>query len=371
MCPEEMPKFYAINKAILSMNSMQPDRYFEKTFLYYNTHYRDSVRNQIDEFLSSELSLKIQLKGLMGSGKSYFLSDYVLRKRVQREHAKFRILYINNSEQFLRGPLTYLFNELKYMLCFDFDRDDGLDFKKWFSILNDNQSIMNKENYMNFLLELKRYYKSKGIKFILIWDQINVLYRDENKTKSGFSLYENLTESFTFFDHIILSASNNNKEINLEVEEITTIEMNPFEVFNKKEFRSLIEVEAAIFNLIPSDVKKEEISYYLSELCDILNFSITEYHFYKTTAWDDKNRCSKIKDKTAKSDQNNYFEKREIAILKSEQKFRKEYLKDINDLNFYNSTLKKIQVYNEKMHILEGTTVKKLNNFSYHFLVLL
>jgi len=284
MCPVEIPKFYAINKVILSMNSMQPDRYYEKTFLYYDTLYRDSIRNQIDELLSSELSLKIQLKGLMGSGKSYFLSDYVLRKRVQRQHAKFRILYINNSEQFLRSPLAYLFNELKYMIWFDFENNEDFDFKKWLNILNKNRCMENKTTYLEFLSELKDYYKSKGIKVILIWDQINVLYRDENKTKSGFSLYENLTESDTFFNHIILSASNNNKEINLEVEEITTIEMNPFEVFNKKEFRSLIDAEAAIFNLIPSDVEKEEISHYLSELCDILNFSICEYFFYKSNS---------------------------------------------------------------------------------------
>ena len=358
MIPEEMPKFYAINKAILSMNSMQPDRYFEKTFLYYNTLYRDSIKNQIDEHLSSELGFKIQLKGLMGSGKSYFLSDYVLRKRVQRQKAKFRIMYANNSEQFLRSPLPYLFNELKYMICFDFDRDDGLDFKKWFKILNENQSIMNKENYMKFLLELKLYYNSKGIKVILIWDQINVIYRDENKTESGFSIYKTMTDNYTYFDNIILSASNNNKEINLEVEEIITIEMNPFEVFNKKEFRSLIETEASIFNLIPSDIKKEAILHYVSEFSDILNFSISEYYFYKSTTWDIKLHCSNIKDNTEKTNLTNYFDNREIAIRRSEQNFRKEYLKNIDDLNFYHSTLKKIQVYNNKMHIFEENTVK-------------
>jgi len=85
--------------------------------------------------------------------------------------------------------------------------------------------------------------------------------------------------------------------------------------------------------------------------------------FINQIAWDDDILCSKIQDKSAKTNQMNYFKKREIAIHKSEQKFRKEYLKDINDLNFYNSTLKKIQVYNEKMHIFEETTVKKLNNF--------
>lgn len=356
-CPEEMPKLYAINKAILSMNSMQPDRYLEKNFLYYNTLYHDGMRNQIDDLLSSELIFKIQLKGQMVSGKSYFLSDYVLRKRVKRQQAEFRILYINNSEQFLRRPLDYLFNELKYMVCFDFEQNGDLDFTKWLSILNKNRCMRNDKTYLEFLGDLKNYYNSKGIKVILIWDQINVLYRDENKADSGFKLFKEMTQSNLFFDHIILSASNNNKEINLEVEEIVTIEVDPFKVFNKREFRSLIEVEAALFNLIPSDVKKDSASQYFSELSDILNFSISEYFFYKSTAWDDDLFCFNIKDSTAKTNETNYCENRKIMIRNSEQKFRKEYLKSNDDLYFYYLNLQKIQVYDDKMHIFEKITV--------------
>ena len=108
-CPSEMPNFYSINKRILSMNILQENRYFEEEFLYYNTKYRSEMKNQIDEYLSSNLNQRLFLKGLMTTGKSYFLSDYVLRKRAQGKNAKVRILYINNSEGFLDAQLlTFL-----------------------------------------------------------------------------------------------------------------------------------------------------------------------------------------------------------------------------------------------------------------------
>lgn len=361
-CPPELPKFYSISKRILSLNSLQQNRYFEEEFLYYHTKYRCEMGNQIDECINSNLRSKFHLKGLMATGKSYFLSDYVLRKRVKGKNAKFRILYINNSVEFIRCPLSYLFNEIIFMLNSDFNEIiDEVSLKIWFEKLNEDQSSKAWGKYMDFLFCLKKYFNYKGIKMILIWDQINVLYRTSKMIKDEIKIYKDLTNSHTFFDHIILSASSNNEEINIKNEKVSIIEMNPFEVFNKTEFLNLIQEEISLWNLVPNDIKKENISEYtkyISELSDILNFSISEYHSYKSIAWDHDLYCFTTKEKNFQSNRDKYFEKRKIEIEKSEEKFRTEYLKNTNDLNEYSSIIKKIRVFNEKLHYFEGKTVK-------------
>ena len=354
---KKMPNLYAIDRMTLSMNELQSDRYMEREFLYYNTLYRDSIREKIECLLTEPKNRKIHLVGLMGSGKSYFLSDYVLRNRFQGPEHKFRILYINNSQEFLSDHINYLFNEIKYMVCLDFE-NNKFDFEGWLEKLYQSRFPRKHSIYFEFLEELKIYYKSRGISLILIWDQINVMYRMKKQNKLGFQIYSELTGNESYFDHMVLSASNNNQEINIEASKIITIEMNPFDIFNKKELVNLIEAETEFFKLIPLDVNKENIFEYVSALSESLNFSVTEYYFYKFTAWDSKLHCSIISKNSAETNENNYFTARSIAIQKSERKFREEYLKDDNDVNFYNSIIKKIQIFNQNIYIFDGNTVK-------------
>ena len=354
---KKMPNLYAIDRMTLSMNELQSDRYMERDFLYYNTLYRDSIREKLDCLLKERENNRIHLVGLMGSGKSYFLSDYGF----QGPEHKFRILYINNSQEFLRNSMDYLLNEIQYMICLDFEVDfenEKFHFGKLLELLNQNRIHSEQSIYFDFLKKLKFYYKSRGIFLILIWDQINVMHRIENQNKPGFKIYSQLTENNFYFDYIILSASNNNQEINIEASQIITIEMNPFDIFNKKELVNLIIAETKFFKLFPLDVNKENISEYVSALSEFLNFSVTEYYFYKFTAWDSKLHCSIISKNSAETNENNYFTARSIAIRKSERKFREEYLKDDDDVNFYNSIIKKIQIFNQNIYIFDGNTVK-------------
>ena len=163
------------------------------------------------------------------------------------------------------------------MLFSDFlEKNNEIDFAQWFHKLNKNQFIWGV--YTDFFLILKEYFNSKGIQLVIIWDQINVLYRNTSKTKKGYTFFEDLTESYTFFNYIILSASNDNEEINIENEKIRLLEINPFEVFQKHEFINLIQSEIDLWNLIPSDIKKNNASEYrryISYLSEILNYSIS------------------------------------------------------------------------------------------------
>ena len=258
----------------------------------------------------------------------------------------------------MQNPIAYLFNEIQYMICFDFENNDQFNFKQQLATLYKSLSPAKIGVFYDFFENLKIYYNSMGIKVIIIWDQINVLYQAENKENRGYKIYLALTQTPTLFNHVILSASNNNKEIQIEGPQFTTIKMDPFAIFNKKEFISLITAEAIFFNLIPSNFNKGNISEYIADLCEILNFSITEYHSYKFTAWNSALCSSSIQNFTAEKNQNSYFKNRKIAIRKSERKFREEYLRDDDDFNSYYLAQRKIRCFNENISISENTSVK-------------
>ena len=195
-----------------------------------------------------------------------------------------------------------------------------------------------------------------GIKVIIIWDQINVFNQVENAKYPGFLIYLTLTQTETLFNHVVLCASNNNKEIQIVGPQFTTIKMDPFE------FISLITAEAIFFNLIPSNFNKETISEYITDLCEILNFSITEYHFYKLTAWNSELYSSSIQNFTAEENQSSYFKNRKIAIRKSERNFREQYLRDDDDFDSYYLVKRKIRCFNENISIFEDTSVKLIKS---------
>lgn len=353
------------------MNQLQNYRYLEDIFIYFNTQYRIVIREEIDKIIEFNIKSLIYLKGLMGSGKSYFLSDYVLQKRFQGKESRFRILYINNSEAFLRNPIPYLFNEIKYMLCFDFeDNNNEFDFKNSFEILDKDQSIDGWEFYKKFLKDLKKYFLRQNKKLILIWDQINVLYREQRRNEQGFLIYSTLSNNFTFFDHIILIVSNENQEINLKNIVADVIEMNPFQVFTNSEFESLIEAETYYFKLIPCDLKEKiTISKYIFELCKLLNYSISEYHCYKLGAWNEKKNLSNISKETAETNKNQYIENRKIEITNSEEKFRLEYLKKNNDLCEYYLTIRKLIVYNDALSMEVENNFPVKDHLEYYIII--
>ena len=121
---KEFPKFYKIDSTLLSPNLLQQDRYLESNFTYLSTKYRDLIYEKIQKNQESE---KIVLTGIQSSGKSFFLSDFVLRQRSLGENSKNRVLYVNNSEEYWANPIRYIINELIYALCFDCDEDKMLD----------------------------------------------------------------------------------------------------------------------------------------------------------------------------------------------------------------------------------------------------
>lgn len=243
-----------------------------------------------------------------------------------------------------------------------FEKNDQINFEEWFEKLNQSQIFDRwKIPYIDFFLKTKNYFNSKGIKLIIIWDQINVLYRTQSKIGEELIIYKTLTNNNLLFDHIILSSSNNNEEINMKDKNTKPLEINPFEVFNKSEFKNLVQVEIDLLNLIPSDINKEnpsEYKKYISDLCEMLNFQICEYHCYKSMAWDDDFLCFKIKNKNFDTNREKYYRRRKAEIQNSEEKFREVYLKRASNLKDYYFTLKKIQVYNEKNNIFAEETVK-------------
>jgi len=373
------PNFYSVDPIVISRNFLQPDRYFEAKFRYCNTVYRQSIFEKINQIISSNDQSKIKLTGLQGSGKSFFLSDYVLRKRILGKTAKTRIFYINNSDKFIQDSWSYFFKELVYMLIFDLEMDQKdfkeisleIDFGKpienpqdifqWLLFLNENQSEEKKGFFFDFLQKLKKYFNNLNIKLILIWDQIKSFFRDEHKNNSNIYTFGNLTQSFTYFDHIMLSASNINQELQNLDESFLKIDIMPFKVFTKIELRNLVKTEFSSYSHYrPNDKKKEEFEKYSLDLCEFLHYSISEYFIYKKTSWDIENKILQINAKSFSDLRANYLEKRAEAMRESENHFRKEYIKSKDKLFHYNEALAKILTYDEISNLSQE---KKVTSF--------
>ena len=282
---------------MISRNLLQQDKYNQAYFLYYFTEIRKQYYNEIIEFLKTKK--QILINSAQGSGKSYFLSDLVLRQRILGSDSEFRILYINSSENYLKQSRSYLFLELLATVSMDFDENSKWSFcvleklpkiienpKKLLDCLFFVKSSSNNafpKNIIVLLTLLKEYYNTKGKKFVLIWDQVNELYRKTNEYHSEIEIYKMLDNN-ECFDCCVIGSTNNVKDIiirlDLAYEDDFIFELNPFLMFSteKKELLPLIYEEAIGFH--PKDNNEKDILSYAEKLFNYLEGSLTEYYYY-------------------------------------------------------------------------------------------
>ena len=138
------------------------------------------------------------------------------------------ILYINNSDEFCKKPTDYITSELIYGLCFDCMEENELKDLEYPPTIDENIKSKNKivhwiqyleKNFMpndekpltTFLKIIKKFFNANGIKLILVWDQINILYSMETSNQNQ-NIFNALCTKI-LFDSIYYSASNNNNQI--------------------------------------------------------------------------------------------------------------------------------------------------------------
>lgn len=334
--------------------------------MFYNRKkllYEDILR----QFQETNLK-KSCLTGLQSSGKSFFLSDFVLRQRVLGEKSKFRILYINNNEDFGIDSVDYLWNELFYMLLSDIEiydqgdltelnYDDFKNFstkKELFQALYSLKQEIDFTKFFDFLRKIKKYFQKKGIKLMIVWDQINVLFRPPppHPNPRRMNFFWELTESSFYFEYFIFSASNSNTEMNQKyLEKYKENEINPFSLFTFREIYHLVFQE--LQNHLPKDVPNSlrEIYDYTFRVCCLCNFSLSEYHSYKLSCWDRKKKVFLLPKMTETEISENFLESRKQEIIDSEDKFRSENIKNIFALRDYYIALRKIITFEEFLQI--------------------
>ena len=329
---KELPEFSSVDHVAISFNSLQKERYIENKFLYCFTQCRKERFNEISELIQKKDRIKVT--GLQGLGKSYFLSDFVLRHRIQGPNSKIRIFYVNNSDSFVVTPFQYLVNELTSMLCFDLSNEE---IKKCLLEFAKNPSL---DRLKSFLRMLKEFFNHQGIKLVLIWDQINAIFRDIQEHPDALKIFRSFLDGNIIFDCKILSASNANKQIHENFgQDYFEIEMNPLNVFTQQEIYHLVRYESSIYK--PKIKANDNLDEYSLDLCRMLNYSIAEYFFYK------KSNLKMFKIWTDIELQLNYCNSRIDSILKSETKYQSEYIKDSVDLITYYESMRKIMTIEE------------------------
>ena len=99
-----------------------------------------------------------------------------------------------------------------------------------------------------FLAEMKNFFNNKGIKLILVWDQINNAFNQQIFEMPG------------------------EKDVPLNV--------NPFETFNENELKQIIRLDCK--NYHPKDFT--DIESYSEKIFELVQGSLSEYHHFKK-AW--------------------------------------------------------------------------------------
>jgi len=346
---KELPDLYSVNISLLSPNILQQEKYPEGIFTYYCTKYRKQMLSDVKNII--EKTNKIILTGIQDSGKSYFLSDFVLRHRLSGKDSEYRFIYVNNSEELTKDYETYIFSELIYAFCFDSMEDCELkDFPPPPVIYGESKNQIfqwiqylykkfNQHSLKDFLKKIKVYFNGKGIKVILVWDQINVLHRKETDIKKSLKIFE-VFEKKKLFDLIFLSASNMNDRIYKIRSEDEKIEVNPFLVFSESELQELIRLDCEKNH--PKDI--HDLTKYAKEVFVLTQGSLSEYHHYKT-AWNWNLFNCKINEMTFRQIKDNYLKKRNKFIYAKEAKFQVEKIKNFDDLMDYVECLRKSILY--------------------------
>ena len=367
---QPLPDYYSVNQKVLSLNRMQNERFRDDNFIYLHTKLRKKLFDQMmKEIMEKDKSI-LALTGLQGSGKSHFLADFVLRNRLKKSNL--RILYINNGQEYFASSFEYMMNEIIYMVCLDLDfanfkQKDNFkkeeikgadDIIEWLKFL---QKYQTNENLMEFLRNLKMYYKKQGIKLLVIWDQINIMGRKIYEMKrADHMVYEQILQPERFFDFIFLSSSNNNEQIKeIQSRNVSQIlEINPFEVFDQEEFTRLVRYECDLYNYKPKDV--QTIPKFFEELFQLLNYSISEFLSYKNAFRDAISEIPSyiFNDYDWKQTQEEFTSKRTTDINISEGKFRDENIKLDDHLQQYYQAIKFLLTIEEMKNLDNETKVK-------------
>ena len=294
---KELPFKYLIPYVFVSMNNLQLGQYFKNKFSYFQTSYRKKIFMKTHNFLKSDYNYFL-ISSIQPSGKSYFLTDFVLRTRLEEKYSNLRVLYLNNTQIFSNDPFQYIISELIYQIFDDIDHDQIIPnfplpplvtFHKkrnqiinWLYFLESKQNVDSIEHLLDFFANLKLYLKSLCKKVILVWDQIDIICHS-CETKEN--IWFNAICYSDCFDFIILCTSNINEQ-NYEklFKNIDHLEMNPHQVFQAKELKSLISYEAK--NNMPIDMQVQD---YVSEVYNMMEGSLLEYHKFKKSRTDEKN----------------------------------------------------------------------------------
>ena len=363
--PTGLPNFYKVNSFLISRKFLQTsnDRFSRKHFLYYFTNYRQQVSSELLQICKEQKMVKkISITGLQCSGKSYFLADFVLRQRALGKESDFRILYINCSESFIQNT-EGLFFELLATVCFDLDLLE-LSHQKLTLIsqlptkLDSQKEIVECLMFLrhlsfsklgsklhSFLELLKEYYQRIGKILMLIWDQINELFRPDHFIKQN--IFEEIDRS-DCFDIRIVSASNTNENLQKRKTDMenTEIEINPFLSFsnfsegNERELYELILAEAKQKENRPFDIPDEEpkIVDYAKELVNFVGNSIIEYFYFKRGG---------VSIFTFEEAKKSYYGNRNDTIRELETEFRKKFVTNYVSLKNYSNCLKKMITFEE------------------------
>ena len=231
-------KILEINKTQVTLNLLPTSRYGRfnesKLLLVTQTNLISQVENFLEKFYKNPLTT-CWITGPSGGGKSFSILLHVLKARKSRKDIV--LLHIIMSEEYFKKLPLRLFNDVFYafypfFMDIDFPECPYTDAQKtpyplinWLLFLSDNldeptttkASLFSIFDYfIKFFSVAMKFFKTKGILFAIVIDQINIIQRlkiEHLATKQNFFDFLGRITSDELSHKVIISSSDSNEDL--------------------------------------------------------------------------------------------------------------------------------------------------------------
>lgn len=190
------------------------------------------LKRAVDSFEWEEFS-GIYVRGPVGVGKSYLLYLLAAEYRMDRNH--YRVTYINDCGSWKNSEFRYILRELVTTFY-----DDTIDGKSIVELCQTVTGSESKEKMEILIYALVAYVKQNNLRWIIICDQHNALYRHKVLVDEfPYHIINLLSDQQSPNITVVISASANNEGYPTELNGWLTHDISSHR-FDQEEFKVLL-----------------------------------------------------------------------------------------------------------------------------------
>ena len=207
--------FQAVSPNTLTPSFLRMKVYSEDKFAFLQLEVNKTMTSQIIELLKDPSQKNYRnwhFEGPQGIGKSFAFLHLVLQLR--RFHKEYRLIYVNNPNEWRNLEWSYIVNEVIYAFAEDEKTfsifSNTFTLSQWYERLWTTEFKNRRAVFIEFLETARDYCDKKGLTLIAVLDQENEIANLKSHSQSPYPFPFDLYEQIQGSKYIITCASANN-----------------------------------------------------------------------------------------------------------------------------------------------------------------